>query len=212
MISIKTFVFNSFQVNAYVLYDETGEAALVDAACSNRREEEALTGFLDLNRLKPVIHLNTHCHVDHVLGNDFVQRKYGLLPVCHQAGSPFIDRAKNIAATFGYHVAHVPHPATFLSGNDDIGWGSSALKTLYTPGHADGSVCFYSEAAKFVITGDVLFRDSIGRTDLPSGDFDLLMESIREKLFTLPDSTVVYPGHGPETTIGYEKRNNPFIR
>ncbi|MFH1160075.1 MAG: MBL fold metallo-hydrolase [bacterium] len=211
MITIKTLVVNSFMVNAYVLYDETLEAILVDASCADRQDENRLAEFLETHHLKPMRNINTHCHVDHVLGNDFIERKYGLLPECHQAGIPFVFRAKDIAATFGFVLSHIPHPVSFLQDGDIITWGNSGLQVLYTPGHADGSVCLFSKEQGFVLTGDVLFRDSIGRTDFPTGDFDLLMNSIREKLFTLPDSTVVYPGHGPETEIGYEKRNNPFI-
>lgn len=212
MITIKTFVFNPFLLNSYVLSDETAEALLVDPACNGQKEENRLAEFLEANHLKPVRNINTHCHVDHVLGNDFIERKYSLLPECHQAGIPFILRAGDIAATFGIRLSRIPHPVSFFEDGDLIRWGNSVLKVLYTPGHADGSICLYNEEQGFVLSGDVLFRDSVGRTDFPTGDLDLLMKSIREKLFTLPDDTIVYPGHGQETTIGYEKRNNPFIR
>lgn len=212
MITIKTFTFNAFMVNTYLLFDETREAVIVDAACSDAREESALEQFIEAGSLKLVRNINTHCHIDHILGNLFIEERYGILPEYHPAGKPFLDRAKDIGITYGFSVPRIPSPGPFLEDGETITWGTSRLKVLYTPGHADGSCCFYNKEQGFVITGDVLFQDSIGRTDLPSGNFDLLMESIRKKLFTLPDDTVVYPGHGPETEIGYEKLNNPFIR
>ncbi len=212
MITIKTFAFNPFMVNTYLLFDETREAIIVDAACSDQREEEHLENFLETNSLKLVRNINTHCHIDHILGNVFIEERFGILPEYHPAGESFLIRAKEVGASYGFKVERVPEAGRFLEDNDLIQWGTSSLKVLYTPGHADGSCCLYSKEQGFVITGDVLFRDSIGRTDLPTGNFDLLMESLKEKLFTLPDNTVVYPGHGPETEIGYEKMNNPFIR
>jgi len=211
MITIKTFPFNPFMVNTYLLFDETLEAIVVDAGCSDRREEKELEDFVTKHSLKLVRNINTHCHIDHILGNLFLEERYGLKPEHHPAGEPFLLRAKEIGAAYGFSVPRIPAPGPALYDGEVIAWGKSELKVLYTPGHADGSCCLYSKEQSFVLTGDVLFRDSIGRTDLPSGDFDLLMRSIHEKLFTLPDHTIVYPGHGPETTIGYEKLNNPFI-
>lgn len=211
MITIKTFIFNAFMVNTYLLFDETRQAIVVDAACSDRKEEERLENFLESNSLKLIRNINTHCHIDHILGNLFIEERYGIRPEYHPAGKPFLDRAKEIGISYGFSVPRITDPGPFLHDGDIITWGRSELNVLYTPGHADGSCCLYNSEQGFVITGDVLFRDSIGRTDLPSGDFDLLMASIREKIFTLPDDTVVYPGHGPETEVGYEKRNNPFI-
>ncbi len=212
MITIKPFAFNPFMVNTYLLFDETREAIVVDAACSDQREEEHLENFLKANSLKLVRNINTHCHIDHILGNVFIEERYGILPEYHPGGELFLLKAKEIGATYGFKVDRVPEAGKLLEDNEMIRWGNSSLKILYTPGHADGSCCLYSKDQGFVVTGDVLFRDSIGRTDLPSGNFDLLMESIQMKLFTLPDDTIVYPGHGPETEIGYEKLNNPFIR
>ncbi|MEI6681595.1 MAG: MBL fold metallo-hydrolase [Bacteroidota bacterium] len=212
MVNIAKFIFNSFMVNTYLLYDESGECIVIDAACFEPGEEEALKDFVVKNNLTPVRNLNTHCHVDHVLGNDFIARTYGIYPEYHKNSVAFFDTLKEIGASFGYSIDQVPDAKRFLVANETVQWGNSELKVLFTPGHAEGSVCFYNEAQGFVITGDVLFRDTIGRTDLPTGDFDQLMVSIKTKLFTLPDETVVYPGHGPETSIGYEKDNNPFIR
>jgi hydroxyacylglutathione hydrolase len=212
MINKKKFVFNSFMVNSYVLYDETGECILIDAACYDLKEQEELRKFIDYNNLKLVRNLNTHCHIDHILGNYFIATTYGIYPECHKNSIPFFHTLKEIGTSFGYSIDRIPHPKRFLEDGETIRWGNSSLKVLFTPGHAEGSVCLYNEGQGFVITGDVLFKDTIGRTDLPSGDFDQLMQSIKTKLFTLPEDTVVYPGHGPETMIGYERENNPFIR
>ncbi len=212
MVNIAKFIFNSFMVNTYLLYDESGECIVIDAACYEPQEEEALKDFISKNKLTLVRNLNTHCHVDHVLGNDFIARTYDVYPEYHKNSVAFFDTLKEIGASFGYGINQVPDAKRFLVANEMVQWGNSELKVLFTPGHAEGSVCFYNEMQGFVITGDVLFRDTIGRTDLPTGDFDQLMVSIKTKLFTLPDETVVYPGHGPETSIGYEKDNNPFIR
>ena len=212
MVNVTKFVFNTFMVNGYLLYDESRECILVDAACYETAEQDELREFISINQLKPVRNLNTHCHIDHVLGNDFIARIYGIFPEYHKNSVPFFQTVREIGASFGYPITQVPEPKRFLEDEELVRWGGSELKVLFTPGHAEGSVCFYSEAQEFVITGDVLFRDTIGRTDLPTGDFDQLMRSIKTRLFTLPGNTVVYPGHGPDTTIGYEMENNPFIR
>jgi len=212
MIKIQKFVFNTFQVNSYILSDGSGECVIVDAACYEDSEKEEISDYIVKNKLRLVRNLNTHCHIDHILGNGFIAEAYGIYPEYHEASVPFLASAREIAASFGYSLDGIPAPARLFSDGDKIAFGTSVLEVLYTPGHADGSVCFYNREQGFLITGDVLFRDTIGRTDLPSGNFDLLMKSIREKIFTLPGDTVICPGHGPETTIGYEKLNNPFIR
>ena len=212
MISIKNFVFNTFMVNTYLLYDETRECIIIDAACYEESEQQEIAGFLEQNQLKLIRNLNTHCHIDHLLGNGFIADKFGVLPEYHKASIPFIFSVNEIGSSFGYTLNSLPDPRKFIEDRELIRFGNSHLKVLFTPGHADGSVCFYSETDHFVITGDVLFKETIGRTDLPTGDLNLLMKSIHEKLFTLPENTIVYPGHGPETMIGYEMMNNPFIR
>jgi hydroxyacylglutathione hydrolase len=210
MVKIEKFVFNTFMVNTYVLYDETSECIIIDPACYEPRERDELKDFITGNKLKLIRNLNTHCHIDHVLGNDFIVQTFGVYPEYHS--TPFFHTLKEIGFSFGYSVNRIPQPKRFLEDGETVRWGNSSLKVLYTPGHAEGSVCFYNGSQNFVITGDVLFKDTIGRTDLPSGNFEHLMQSIKTKLFTLPEATVVYPGHGPETSIGYEKENNPFIR
>lgn len=212
MVSIKSFAFNSFMVNCYLISDESGESIIIDAACYEDSEKRELSEYIHENHLKIVRNLTTHCHIDHVLGNQFIADTYGVYPEYHSASLPFLLTAKEIGRSFGLQIDSIPEARKYLEDGEGITFGNSELKTLFTPGHADGSVCFFCEKDHFVVTGDVLFKDTIGRTDLPSGDFNLLMNSIHTKLFTLPDDTVVYPGHGPDTTIGFEKANNPFIR
>ncbi len=212
MVRIEKFIFNAFQVNCYILTEDSGVCAIIDAACYEDREKQEVKEFIERNNLRLVRNLNTHCHIDHILGNKFIADTFGIYPEYHEGSVPLLVPANEIAGSFGYTIDEIPAPAGFLKDHEKITIGTSDLEVLYTPGHADGSVCFYNKEQGFVLTGDVLFRDTIGRTDLPSGNFDLLMKSIHEKLFTLPDNTIVYSGHGPETTIGYEKLNNPFIR
>jgi hydroxyacylglutathione hydrolase len=212
MVKIKKFIFNAFQVNTYLLWDETLECIIVDAACYEEKEKQELQDFIAENKLKLVRNVNTHCHIDHILGNAFIAGKYDVFPQYHEESVPFFLTAREIAGSFGYTMERFPDPDRFIESGNIISYGKNKLKVLYTPGHAAGSVCLHDEKNGFVLTGDVLFKDTIGRTDLPSGNLDLLMSSIREKLFTLPDETIIYAGHGPETTIGYEKANNLFIR
>ncbi len=212
MIQIECFVFNNFQVNTYLLYDETQQCLLVDAACYDPREKKELSDFIGNHQLTLTRYINTHCHIDHVLGSQFIAETYNIDPEYHQSGEPFFLTLKEIGMSFGYQIDRVPTAKGYIKDGDEIRFGTSILKVLYTPGHAEGSICLYAKEDGFVITGDVLFKDTIGRTDLPSGNFNQLMNSIKMKLFTLPDETLVYPGHGPETSIGYEKVNNPFIR
>lgn len=212
MVNIEKLIFNNFQENTYLLYDETGDCVVVDPGCYGPDEEQLLSSVIRSHGLKPVRLLNTHCHVDHILGNNYVSKTYGLTPEIHKEGLPFLKNAHEHARIYGFVMDPLTEPVHFLTDGEKIGFGRSELEVLYTPGHADGSVCFVCKSDKFVISGDVLFRDSIGRTDLPTGDFEALMESIHQKLFVLDDVYAVYCGHGPETTIGYEKANNPFIR
>lgn len=208
---IKKFVFNPFQVNTYLLYDQSGECVIIDAACAESREEEELYHFIRNKGLKPVYLLSTHQHIDHILGNDYVSETYDLPLTAHADGLVYLTNALEYAQSFGLKLGKVCQPTRFLEDEQTIRFGQSSLKVLHTPGHALGSVCFLSEEDGFVIAGDVLFYQSIGRTDLPGGDYDVLKQSIWGKLFVLPDDTIVYPGHGPETTIGSEKESNPFV-
>lgn len=212
MITVKIFVFNSFSVNSFVLHDETGDCIIIDPGCSSASEQNKLSDYITGNNLRPVALINTHYHVDHILGNHFVCEKYNLKPSGHKEGKLFWETAHEFGSVFGVSIDEIRKPEIFVEEGDLITFGNSSLEVRYTPGHANGSICLLSHVDKFVIAGDVLFYGSIGRTDLPTGNFDVLMDSIESKLFTLDDDYIVYPGHGPKTNIGYEKISNPFIR
>jgi hydroxyacylglutathione hydrolase len=212
MIHIKSFTFNPFSENTYVLYDESNDCIIIDPGCSHKAEENELVQFIEDHHLKPVRLLNTHCHIDHILGNKFISEKYGLPLEAHELETDNVRRADSYAAMFGMDSLNTPSIAKYLNEGDDIIFGHSRLQVLFTPGHAPGHVVFYDPLQQIVIGGDVLFRESIGRTDLPGGDFNTLIQSIQHKLFVLDDNVVVYSGHGPETTIGYEKQYNPFLQ
>ncbi len=211
MITIKRFAYNAFQVNTYVLSDESNECIIVDPGMDSTDEENEITAYIEENNLKPVLLVNTHTHVDHILGNSFIADTYNLKLAAHKDSQHFLKSAKGQAMVFGIKLKAVKEIDTFLEEGADLKFGNSSLQIFLTPGHANGSLCFYSEKDGFVITGDVLFNQSIGRTDLPTGDYEKLQYSIWNKLFVLPDETVAFPGHGPETSIGFEKVNNPFV-
>lgn len=211
MITVKTLVFNPFQVNSYLLFDETSECLIIDGACMGADEENAFAKHITSNNLKPVQLISTHPHMDHVAGNKFVCEKFNIPLAVHKDAMPLLFKVKGHGAAFGFDDIEYYEPSVFLNDGDSIRFGNSEVKVLYTPGHANGSICLYSEKDDFVIVGDVLFNESIGRTDFPTGNHALLIESIQSKLLVLPDDTLVYPGHGPTTTIGYEKENNPFL-
>ncbi len=211
MINIQKFVFNPFQVNTYVLSDDTNECIIIDPGCSDGVESLQLMDYFNNNELKPVRVLLTHTHIDHVIGCNAVEELLKIGPEAHKAGLVVLDHSVITAETYGLDLEKNPEVSKFLNEGEDITFGNSRLEVLYTPGHADGSVCFLSREDGFVIVGDVLFQMSIGRTDFPTGDFNLLKKSIFEKLFVLADDTLVYSGHGPETSIGFEKNNNPFL-
>ena len=211
MIKYQNLVFNDFQVNTYVLWDETKECIIIDAACYYEDEKTNLKKFISQNELKPVKLVNTHNHLDHILGNPFVKRQYNIPLYAHEEGQLFLRMAEGSASFFGVEVNETVNPDYSLKDGETLSFGASELKVIYTPGHADGSICLLAENENLLFAGDVLFREGIGRTDLPTGDYSLLEKNIKEKLFTLGDEVRVMPGHGPETSIGYEKSNNPFI-
>jgi glyoxylase-like metal-dependent hydrolase (beta-lactamase superfamily II) len=211
MLTIKQFVFNSFQENTFVLYDQTGQCIIVDAGCYETAEKEELVKFLLDHKLKCIKLVNTHCHVDHVLGNAFITSKYNPEIIIHKNDEFLIPEARKHGVIFGFNVEEPPHPTAFVSDGSTITFGESSLEVYHVPGHSPGSIALYSPEQKFVIAGDVLFKGSIGRTDLPGGDYDLLINSILKKLMTLPPETIVYPGHGPSTTIHEEALSNPFL-
>lgn len=210
---IKKFVFNLFQENTYVLYDESKECVIIDPGCYTQEEEKELENFILDNDLKPVALLNTHCHIDHILGNQFVSEKWKIGLQAHPLDLFLLENAYQSSSMFGLsNYKHSPLPDKLLQENDTIKFGNSYLKVVFVPGHSPGHICFYSPEELFIISGDVLFQGSIGRTDLPGGDFHTLLNSITEKLFSLPEETKVYCGHGPSTVLAFEKEHNPFLQ
>lgn len=212
MLNVHSFVFNAFRENTYIVYDENGLCAIFDPGMSNHEEETAFASFVEQNSLKPIALYNTHCHIDHVLGNHFIFEKYGLIPQFHEGEVPVLVAVQNMAPMYGFRYETSPIPETFLKEDQTIEIGKHTLRLLFVPGHSPAHLCFYSASDGFVIGGDVLFRNSIGRTDLPGGNHQQLLENIQQKMYTLPDETVVYPGHGSSTAIGFEKETNPFVR
>lgn len=211
MIQVKSFVCNPFQENTYLLYDETGQCVIIDPGIYSGAEQNLVTRFISENKLTPTLLLNTHCHIDHVLGNKFIFDTYGLLPQFHEGELPVITSVPAYSAGMGIQYDVSPLPVTFLGETGTISFGSSTLEIIFAPGHSPAHICFYSADDSLLIGGDVLFYRSIGRTDLPGGNHTQLLQSIRKNIFALPDSCKVYPGHGPETTIGFEKQFNPFL-
>lgn len=212
MIKVDRFVFNPFQENTYLLSDETGECIIIDPGCFNDHEEKELDDFITGHKLKIVGHVLTHCHIDHILGMAHIFHTYGIRPVMHKESLETLHSAADHGKFFGIEMNEIIEPVTFLNEGDLIKFGHAQLEIKYTPGHVDGHICLISHQSGFVIAGDVLFQGSIGRTDLPTGNFKTLEASIKTKLYTLPDDYIVYPGHGPHTFIGSEKQSNPFIR
>lgn len=212
MLQIARFTFNPFQENTYIAYDETRECAIIDPGCYTPSEKEELERFIAQMRLKPVRLLNTHCHIDHVFGNRFVAEKYGLELAIPDGEQFVLEFAKNYAEKMmGLFYEESPQPAELLREDDTVRFGVSAFRVLSTPGHSPASVCFFAENDRLVFAGDVLFKGSIGRYDLPGGNLEILMQSIFDKLLILNDDVKVFPGHGAATTIGKERRNNPYI-
>ena len=209
---IAVFTFNGFAENTYVLYDDSLECAIVDPGCNSSSERNTLEEFISSNNLIPKKLVNTHCHIDHVLGNSFVAEKYGLPLIAHKGEVVVLQSCLMVAGMYGIPYDESPKITEYLEGGDQLKFGNTVLEVLFTPGHSPASISFYNKSDDVLISGDVLFQGSIGRTDLPGGDFDTLINSIRLKLFVLPEETIVYPGHGPKTSIGQEKRYNPFLR
>ena len=204
-------VFSPIQVNTYVLADQSGDCAIIDCGCYNKNEFSALVDLIESKNLKPVLLLNTHCHLDHIFGNKFVYDKYKLSPYSNELEEPNRKNAVNHALLFGLSMDPPPEPAGFISDLQKIVFGDTTLLSLHVPGHTAGSIAFYSELDGCVFTGDALFAGSIGRTDLPGGNFDTLLKSIKNKLLTLPGQTIVYSGHGPDTTIEREINSNQYL-
>lgn len=211
MINLKKFTFNPYQENTYILFDETGDCVIIDPGMYDGAEQNKLVSFIKETNLKPVLLLNTHCHIDHVLGNKFVFDQWGLKPQFHKGELFVLQSVASYAPQMGMHYELSPEPEVFLEETGKINFGQSELTLVFAPGHSPAHLCFFAKNENFLIGGDVLFYRSIGRTDLPGGNYQQLIDSIKNNVFQLPDDCEVFPGHGPSTTIGFEKINNPFL-
>jgi len=212
MISIKQFTFNPVRENTYILFDETDECAIIDPGMYDAAEQNEVVNFIKEQGLKPVLLLNTHCHYDHVFGNKFVYDQWGLKPQFHKGELYVLQAIPGYVPQMGLHYELSPEPEVFLPESGKVSFGNSQLELIFAPGHSPAHLCFYAAGDNFLIGGDVLFYTSIGRTDLPGGNHSQLINSIKNNLFILPDDCRVYPGHGPSTTIGFEKKHNPFLQ
>jgi glyoxylase-like metal-dependent hydrolase (beta-lactamase superfamily II) len=212
MIKVKVFTFSPVQENTYVLYNEQNKAIIIDPGCYFSAEQETLKIFIEDTGLEPERLLNTHCHLDHVFGNKWVHETWGLELYIHPGEETMLKLAPLSGEKWGLPFSNYEGPLHFLNHGDTVSLGEDELRVILAPGHSPASICFYCEKQQLLIGGDVLFRDSIGRTDLPGGDHATLLNSIRTQLFVLPDAVTVFPGHGPSTTVGYEKENNPFLQ
>lgn len=211
MIQVKTFVFNPFQENTYVVYNESRECLIFDPGCYFKEEQEKLIGFISEHQLKPTCIVHTHGHVDHALGVNVIKDRFKIEAVMHADDLEVLRRSSDFGANIGIEVDQPSDPERFIQEGETLQLGNAVFEVIHVPGHSPGSVAMLNKEDKIVFVGDVLFKQGIGRTDLMGGDFDTLLASIRKKLFTLDEKVVVYPGHGEPTTIGEEKRENPFV-
>jgi len=212
MLNVKSFSFNPFQVNTFVIYNDKKEGLIVDAACYEENEFFMLKAFVEENQLNPIMLINTHGHVDHLTGIKRLKEEYNLPFLLHQEDEFLLEGAVDHGRVFGLETEKPPVPDKYLTEESVFFAGDDRLSVIHVPGHSPGSVLFYNKNARFVIAGDVLFRESIGRTDLPGGNHELLISGIKNKVMSLPGEMLVYPGHGPATSIDYERINNPFLQ
>lgn len=212
MLTIETFTFNPYQENTYLIIDQEGNCVIIDPGMHSLQEQSYFKDFIVNNNLKPTLLLNTHCHIDHVLGNHFIHENWGLKPNFHEFEVPVLVSVENYAPQMGFRYETSPIPETFIQDKEIIEFGGHKIEAIFAPGHSPGHLCYYIADQKILIGGDVLFQNSIGRTDLPGGDHQTLLNSIQKRIYTLPEDVEVYPGHGPTTTIGFEKKTNPFVR
>ena len=210
---VKQFTFNPFQENTYLLYNDSGDCLIVDPGCSNATEERQLSDFIESKKLTVKHLINTHAHLDHVLGNAFVVSRYHVGLYIHRQDIPTLKSAKAAAHLYGISYDESPEPAGFLEAGTIVDGGvGNQWKVLFAPGHAPGHIMLFHEESRELIAGDVIFRQSIGRTDLPGGNHQQLLDSIVREVYTLPLDTVIHPGHGPTTTVDYERKFNPFVQ
>ena len=211
MFQVKSFTFNPVQENTYLLYNEHKECIIIDPGCYYDHEKEELKSFINLNKLQPKFLLNTHCHLDHVFGNKFIAEEYKITLNSHPFEKKILELAPASGLMFNLPFDNYQGEVIYLEEGDKIFLGDDELEVIHAPGHSPGSICFYCKKQHFIIGGDVLFYSSIGRTDLPGGNHEHLISSIKQKLFKLPEDTEVYPGHGSPTTIGAEIKENPYL-
>ena len=210
--NVVKFVFNPIQENTYVVWDDTKECIIIDAGNMSAREDRVLAEFIEEQGLKPVLAVNTHCHFDHILGVEFVRSTYGAKFAASSADNAIMLGAKEHCAMFGIEVGELPTAVDIdLATTDEVHFGNTTLRVIPTPGHTPGCVSLYHEESKSLFTGDTLFRESIGRTDLPGGDYPTIMRSILKQILPLGDEVTIYPGHGDKSTIGHESLYNPFV-
>jgi len=212
MLKVHKHTFNPFQENTYIIEDETKQCLIIDPGCSNEKERNQLLKTIEAFGLKPVKLLNTHCHIDHFPGNKFVCDTFELLPEFHEIELQVMYAALDYQTLFGFTLEASPEPKNYLKEGDEVKFGNATFNVLFVPGHSPGHLAFYNEREKIIFSGDVLFQGSVGRFDLPGASGKVLYETIINKLMTLPDDVKVYSGHGPETFIGIERRNNPFLQ
>jgi len=212
MLNIKCFQFSPIQENTYLLYNELNNCIIIDPGCYFEEERDILAQFILSNQLKPQILLNTHCHLDHVFGNKFIAEKYHLIPQIHPNEKQVLDYAPTSGLIYNMPFDNYVGPLEYIEAGKKVKLDNDELVSIFTPGHSPGSLSFYCKSQQFLIGGDVLFYRSIGRTDLPGGNLETLISSIKNELFVLPDETIVYSGHGETTNIGDEKRENPYLR
>jgi len=211
MLTVRSFTFNPFQENTYIVYHQDKTSIIFDPGMYTATEEKILSDFIEQHELKPVHLINTHCHIDHIFGNAWCARQYQLPLEIHALEQQVLERGAIMAATYGLNYTESVEASIFLEAGKTIQLGDEVFDILFTPGHSPGSLSFYNQNNQVVISGDALFQESIGRTDLPGGDHQTLIDAIKTQLLTLPEDTVVYSGHGPSTTIGHEKRYNPYV-
>ncbi len=213
MLKLQIFVFNPFSENTYLLWDEaSGDGAVIDPGCSIEAEEKQLADFIEDKGIKLKYLLNTHCHIDHIFGNPFIKDNYSVEFVIPEKDEFLFELAQEQANMFGVNLNPMPKPDSYFSEDRKLFLGKEELSFLFTPGHTPGEYSIYDKNGKRCFTGDVLFLEGVGRTDLWGGDYNTLMNSIKTKLFALPGEVTVYPGHGPESSINYEIKNNPYMR
>jgi len=211
MIQVKQFVLNPFQENTYILFDETNEAIIIDAGCYTPQEVESIKNFVGSKGLKIKYLVNTHGHIDHLLGIDLLKELFNVESIAHANDLSLFETAPMQGMMFGISIKKAPSIDKTVKEGDQIKFGNSVIEIIHTPGHTTGGICLYVREQGILFSGDTLFRGSIGRTDLSGGNYETIIESIVEKILPLGDDTEVYPGHGDSTTIEFEKRSNPFL-